>query len=98
MHARDGLHQRAIAVFQPFTVQGFQTTDIRGAILRQFYLLPLFDIARHTQRPHPLVANLAGCVAVNITHDRQHMVDIALHRSDKLQQSFGKISSDPFMG
>ena len=98
MHARNGLHQRAVAVFQPFAIQRFQPANVRGAVLRQFNILTRRDIARHAQRPHPLVAELAGGEAMHIAQESQHMIDIAIHWSNKLQQGFGKISSNPFMG
>ena len=97
MHAGDGLHQRAVAIFQPFAIQRFQAADIRGTVLRQFNILAGRDIARHAQRPHPLVANMTCGIAMNIAHKGEHMLDIAINRRNKFQQSFGKIGGNPFM-
>ncbi|MNP25934.1 hypothetical protein D3C76_1187610 [compost metagenome] len=97
MHAGDGLHQRAVAVFQPFAIERFQATNVRGAVLRQLNVLPLLDVARHAQRPHPLIAQLAGGKAVNVAHQLQHVVNIAIDGRNELQQRFGEIGCDPFM-
>ena len=97
MHARDRLHQCAVAIFQSFAIQRFQPTNIRGAVLRQLDILPLLDIARHAERPHTLVAEVAGGEAMHVAHDRQHMINITVYWRDELQQRFGEIGCDPFM-
>jgi hypothetical protein len=35
---------------------------------------------------------------MNIAHKGQHMLNIAIYRRNKLQQRFGKIGGNPFMG
>jgi hypothetical protein len=34
---------------------------------------------------------------MNIAHDGQHMLNIAVYRRNKLQQRFGEIGCNPFM-
>ncbi|MNI77802.1 hypothetical protein D3C73_1341250 [compost metagenome] len=97
MNAGNRLHQRAVTVFETFTVERFQTTNIRGTVLRQFNILTFSDIARHAQWPHTLVAQISGGIAMQITHKREHFLDVVARRSNKLQQRFGKIRCYPFM-
>ena len=59
--------------------------------------LPLLDIARHAERPHTLVAEVAGGEAMHVAHDRQHMINITVYWRNELQQRFGEIGCDPFM-
>jgi len=44
----DGLHQRAVAIFQPFTIQRFKASGVRSAVLCQFDVLTFCDVAWHT--------------------------------------------------
>ncbi len=97
MHAGDGLHQRAVAVLQTFAIERFQPPNIRGTVLCQLNILPLLDIARHAERPHTLVTQVAGGEAMDVTQRLQHMVNIAVDRRNELQQRFGEIGCDPFM-
>ena len=41
---------------------------------------------------------IAGAVAVNISHNLQHVVNIAINWRNELKQRFSEISSDPLMG
>ena len=97
MYAGDSLHQRAVTVFEAFTVKGFQTTDIRRTVLRQLDILTFGNIARHAQRPHTLIAKIPGSIAMQIAHEREHFVNVIARWSNKLQQRFGKVSGYPFM-
>ncbi len=85
MHAGDSLHQRAVAVLQPLAIQRFQTPHVRGTVLRQLNILTGGDIARHAQRPHPLITDLTRGIAMDIAHKGQHMLNIAVHRRNKLE-------------
>ncbi|SRN42303.1 Uncharacterised protein [Shigella flexneri] len=48
VHAGNGLHQRAVAIFQPFTIQRFKASGVRSAVLCQFDVLTFCDVAWHT--------------------------------------------------
>ncbi|CCK02784.1 hypothetical protein BN129_1346 [Cronobacter sakazakii 701] len=37
-------------------------------------------------------------MAMDIAHNRQHVIDIAIYRRDKFQKGFGKVRRDPLMG
>ena len=41
---------------------------------------------------------MAGGIAMNIAHKSEHVLNIAINRRNKLQQSFGKIGGNPFVG
>ncbi|MNN95730.1 hypothetical protein D3C81_2145840 [compost metagenome] len=65
--------------------------------MRQLNILPLLDITRHAQRPHALIAQLTGGKAVNVTHQSQHVVNVAIDGRNELKQRFGEVGGDPFM-
>ena len=52
--------------------------------LRQLNILLGFDKARHAERPHALIANIARHVAMNIAQERQQVIDIVINRRNKL--------------
>ncbi len=97
MHAGNGLHQRAVAVFQAFTIQRLKTTNIRVAILRQFDIFTVCDIARHAERPHALIAQLTRHMAMDIAQHGQHMINIAINRRNEFQKRFCEIGGNPLM-
>lgn len=35
---------------------------------------------------------------MNIAHNGEHMLNVAINRRNKLQQRFSKVGSNPFMG
>ena len=84
MHARNGLHQRTVAVLQPFTVQRFHAANVRRTELCQLNVLLGFNKARHAEWPHTLITQIARYVTVNITQERQHVIEVIVNRRNKL--------------
>ena len=84
VHAGNGLHQRAVAILQPFAVQRLHAADVRRTKLRQLDILLGFDKARHAERPHALIADIARHVTMNITQERQQVIDVVINRRNEL--------------
>ncbi len=97
MNAGDRLHQGAVAVFQPLTIERLHAANIRTAVLRQLNAIGIVNQARHTKRPHALISQLSRHMAMNIAQECQHMVDILIYRRDELQQRLCEIGGNPVM-
>ncbi|MNP73624.1 hypothetical protein D3C76_1703700 [compost metagenome] len=83
MHTGNGLHQRTVAVLQPFPVQRFHPANIGGAKLRQLDILLGVDKARHAQRPHALITQITRYVTMDVTQERQQVIEVIINRCNK---------------
>jgi hypothetical protein len=98
MHSRYRLHDAAIAYAEAMAVNGFHPPHVRGTELRQGNVGVAADPARHARRPQQFVAQVAIHELVDVAQVLQQLPGLAERRRDQLDQRFGEIRRDVFIG